>query len=390
MCRLILKFCVPSAMALLLFAGCGGEDAASAGERETRTTESASATRVEVAVVQMSAAGLRARWPGEVVGSQDALLAAAMGGFVERVEVEEGEQVREGQVLARVDTASASARTAQARVEVEAATRELERAERLGGAISAQQVDNARSRLSAAQAGLRSATVASSRSVIRAPFAGTIADVAVERGEVAAPGAPLVRLVRLAPVHVSVSVPDRDVGSLRAGMSVKVRADATSVPLDGTILRISPAADLRTRAFEVRIVLPNDDRTLLPGMIADVEVQGETAQEAIVLPQYTLVTALAENGVFVVEGDVARWRPVQVERVLRDQVVIASGVSVNDRLIVTGHRELADGDQVLSVREGTCCVEGRVVFGEEVAAAASDESQLAGDSAAVPEEEDVP
>lgn len=356
--------------ALFLLAACGGEATAPTEEREPRVTENASATRVEVAAVQLSAAGLRARWPGEVVGSQDALLAAAMGGFVERVQVEEGEQVSEGQVLIRVDTASAGARVGQARVEVDAATRELERAERLGNAISSQQVDNARSRVAAARAGLRSATVASSRSVIRAPFAGTIAQVSVERGEVAAPGAPLVRLVRLAPVHVAVSVPDRDVGSLRAGMSVKVRADATSVPVDGRILRISPAADLRTRAFEVRIELPNEDRSLLPGMIADVEVQGEAQEEAVVIPQYTLVTALAENGVFVQEGDVARWRPVQVERVLRDQVVIASGLSVGEQLIVTGHRELADGDQILSVRQGTCCTDGRVVFEDEPVATA--------------------
>ncbi|MFT5356847.1 MAG: membrane fusion protein (multidrug efflux system) [Polyangiales bacterium] len=366
---------ISSAAMALFMSACGGEEATPTEARAPRITENASATRVEVAVVHMSTAGLQARWPGEVVGSQDALLAAAMGGFVERVQVEEGERVEEGQVLVRVDTASAGARVGQARVEVEAATRELARAERLGGAISVQQVDTARSRVAAARAGLRSATVASSRSIIRAPFAGTIAQVSVERGEVAAPGAPLVRLVRLSPVHVAMSVPDRDVGALRAGMSVKVRADATSVPIDGRILRISPAADLRTRAFEVRVVLPNEDRALLPGMIADVEVQGETAEEAVVIPQYTLVTALRENGVFVAEGNLAHWRPVQVERVLRDQVVIASGVSVNDRLIVTGHRELAEGDQILTVREGVCCTQGRVVFGEEADAAGVEETE---------------
>lgn len=370
-----------SCAALLLLVACG-EETTPTEERAPRITENASATRVEVAVVQLSSAGLRARWPGEVVGSQDALLAAAMGGFVERVHVEEGERVTEGQVLIRVDTASAGARVGQARVEVEAATRELERAERLGGAISAQQVDTARSRVAAARAGLRTATVASSRSVIRAPFAGTVAQVSVERGEVAAPGAPLVRLVRLTPVHVSMSVPDRDVGVLRPGMSVKVRADATSRPVDGRILRISPAADLRTRAFEVRIVLPNEDRALLPGMIADVEVQGEAVEEAVVIPQYTLVTALTENGVFVAEGDVARWHPVIVERVLRDQVVIASGVSVGDRLIVTGHRELADGDQILTVREGTCCTDGRVLFGEAAVATAEPEENEPSEEAA--------
>ncbi len=349
----------------LLAAACGPAEAAepppSAGERSV--PEEVRTTRVEVATVHPSMAALDTRWPGEVVGSEDALLASAMGGFIERVLVEEGDEVRSGQVLVRVDTATAGARTAQARVEVDAAQRELERAERMTGAISEQQLDNARSRLAAARAALRAANVMSARSVIRAPFAGTIAQVEAERGEVAAPGAPLVRLVKLNPVHVSLAVPDRDVVALEPGLPVRVRVDAAAVPIEGRIERISPAANLQTRAFEVRVEVDNADRRLLPGMIAQVQADGEATQEAIVLPQHVLVTGLENNGVFVDDDGVARWQQVRAGRVMRNQVVIESGVSAGDRIVVTGHRELADGDAITVVREGTCCDAGRIQFG---------------------------
>ena len=369
---------------LLAHGACSSAEAGDEGapaERERAATDESSlrAVRVEVAVVRTVRAGLESRWPGEVIGSRDALLASSTGGFIERVSVEEGDEVREGQVLVRVDTASAGARTAQARVEVEAAERELERAERLSGAISEQQLDAARTRLAGARAGLRAAQVMSSRSVIRAPFAGTIAEVEAERGEVAAPGAPLVRLVQLSPIHVTIAVPDRDVSLLHTGMPARVSLDALAAPFEGEIVRVSPAANLRTRAFEVRVAVPNEGHQLLPGMIGDVEITGAADDDSIVIPQHTLVTKLEANGVFIDDNGVARWQEVQTGRVIRDQVVVEGGLEPGQRLIVTGHRELAEGDPILVTREGTCCRSGRVVFGEEVAS--SEPSDEPGDEA---------
>ena len=113
--------------------------------------------------------------------------------------------------------------------------------------------------------------------------------------------------------------------------------------------------------------MPNPEGRLLPGMIAQVSVDGGQADDAdprIVLPQYVLVTRLDGNGVFVEEDGVAKWRPLRLGSVMRDQVIVEEGLEVGARVIVTGHRELAEGDEVIVTREGTCCEEGRVVFDE--------------------------
>ena len=366
------------ALPLCLALACGSASADGHESEAAESTESSSssssgpvetpaprATRVETATVTPSPADLTLRLPGEVEGSRDALLAAALGGYVEAVQVEEGEEVRRNQVLARVDAASHGARLAQARVELDAAQRELDRAERLGGAIGEQQRDAAQARVDAAQAAVRTAQVQAGRATIRAPFAGTIAAVDIERGEVAPPGAPAIRLVQLDPVHVNLAVPDRDVVALRPGMEARVWTNARGEPFEGRVLRISPAADLQTRAFSVDVEVQNPEGELLPGMIAQVEIHAGAAEPRIVLPQYVLVTRVSENGVFVHRDGVAHWRPVEVERVVRDQIIVASGVSAGDEVVVTGHRELAEGDTLLVAREGRCCESGRVVFDEE-------------------------
>ncbi|MEM9073505.1 MAG: efflux RND transporter periplasmic adaptor subunit [Myxococcota bacterium] len=330
--------------------------------QETPEPPAARATRVETAVVATSATDLNLRLPGEVEGSRDALLAASLGGYVEAVRVEEGDEVRSGQLIARVDGATHGARLAQTRVELDAAERELERAQQLGDAIAESQRDAAQSRFDAARAAQRTAQVQAGRASIRAPFAGTIATVNAERGEVMPPGAPVVRLVQLNPVHISLSVSDRDVVALQAGMEARVFVNAGGGARTGTVLRISPAADLQTRAFEAIVEVQNDERDLLPGMIAQVEIAAEGSGQQVVLPQYVLVTRLTGNGVFVADGGAARWKPVEVGSVVRDQAVITSGVDAGDEVIVTGHRELAEGDALLVARSGRCCTAGRVVF----------------------------
>ncbi|MFW6050143.1 MAG: efflux RND transporter periplasmic adaptor subunit [Myxococcota bacterium] len=358
-------------LAAVLVAGCasGSADAGEAepapeSEKSEKKALPAQAVRVEVAEVQPAEARMRLRLPGEVEGSRDALLAAALGGFVERVHVDEGDRVRKGQVLARVDSALHAADLARAEAELDGARRELERARRMAGAVPQSQRDQAETRQRTAEAAHRAASVRLSRALIRAPFAGAVAELAVEPGEVASPGAPVARLVELDPAVVSLSVADRDVVTLKEGAEVRVRTDAQGEVFRGTVTHIGPAADLKTRTFTVEVEVANPDGKLLPGMIATVELGTELQGDHMLLPQHVLVTGRDGNGLFVVEDDVARWRPVELGAVMGGQVVVEEGVSPGERVVVTGHRELADGDRVLVARQGTCCTGGRVRFEE--------------------------
>ena len=320
-------------------------------------------TRVETAVVRPSAAELVIQLPGEVEASRDANLAASLGGFIEKVNVEAGDTVKKGEVLALVDTTSHQVRRNQTKVELDSAKLELDRAKKLGDALPAAQLDAAQARYDAARAAYLAADLQVGRSVISAPFSGTIARCDAEVGEVASPGAPLIRVVQLDPVKVTVSLSDRDVINVKKGMKASVTTDAKIDIIAGEVAHVRPAADLNTRAFIAEIKIENADANLRPGMIANVQIQTEgQGSKQLVIPQDWLVTKPAQLGVFLNEGGVARWRTVKAGSVVRNQVVILEGLSSGEELVINGHRELADGDSLIVARKGVCCTDGRVVF----------------------------
>ncbi len=321
------------------------------------------ATRVVVARIDNTNAKLKLVLPAEVEAWHDASLAAAMGGYVERVRVTSGDRVRKGQVLALVDSATHGARVRQAKVQVEAAKIELDRAKLLGDALPGAQHDAAKARYNGAKAALATARVAASRAVIRAPFAGTIAKVNTEVGEVAGPGMPLIRLVQLNPIKVTVSLSDRDISSIKVGMDAAVTTEALGAVLKGRVKHIEPAADTRTRAFLAEIEVPNEAGMLLPGMIASVRLIGHAAAaDQLAISQDWLVTRPDGLGVFLHQRGKAVWRDVQVGAVIGSKVLVKSGLERGDELVIVGHRELAVGDALWVTRKGVCCRAGRVVF----------------------------
>ena len=186
---------------------------------------------------------------------------------------------------------------------------------------------------------------------------------------------------------VTVAVSDRDVGNLEVGGVASLTTGANPSPVEGTIARIYPTADLKTRAFAVEVEVANDDQRFRPGMIATVEFRDSLAKDQIIVPQELLVTKLDQNGVFVVDGDnIARWRPLTLGPVVRDQVIVAAGLKAGDNVVVLGHRGLAEGDPLIIARQGECCTDGRVVFpdlaGTTMAAAAPDKAQAEEEAAA--------
>ncbi len=362
----LLMFTLAGAAACAPAEGSKGNEPAQDGRNTSaKVAPQARATRVEVATIRSSEAMLDLVLPGEVEGSRTAMLASPLGGYVEGVYVDVGDQVKTGQALAATDRSIHEARLRQAKIQLDQATTDFEAIERAGKSIAKTRRDQARFAKEGAQVNYDLAEIQAKRATVRAPFSGVIAARRVEKGEVLAPGGAVARIVQLDPIRVNLSVSDRDVVNLKEGMEVHVSADASTGALDGKIERIAPAASLDTRTFEVLVEVSNKDNQLRPGMIATVRAKVPVGGESISIPQYVLVTRLEGNGVFVEQDGVARWRDVELGGLVRGQVLVKTGINVGDRVVVTGHRELADGDKLLVAREGKCCTNGQVVFGEK-------------------------
>lgn len=344
-----------------MLGGCG---AAPEGERGDRQAPSARAIRVEVARVDAEqVASMQLTLPGEVEGSEDVVMSAPLGGQVDAVLVRKGEPVRAGQVIARIDGEVYAAQLEQAEAQLASAQATFDRVDRMGDLASASARLDAETALRVARAQVRLARSQVSRAVVTAPFTGVAADVLPGRGEFLPPGSPVARIVQLDPVVISLSVSDRDVVALHAGMDVIVTAGAVASPLPGTVRYVGRAANTRTRSFPVDVEVPNPDGVLLPGMIASVALERSLPEGTVAIPQDWVVTRRSGQGVFVEQDGFARWTPIGLGDVLRDQVVVTGGLAAGSRVVVTGQRDLVDGDAVLVSREGVCCTEGRVLFG---------------------------
>lgn len=344
--------------------GCGDAQATEPAKKESahKHVGAATATRVEVAVLEPSTASLHSVIPGEVEGSRDATLASAQGGPIERLLVREGQKVKRGQLLMLVDEAMYTIRLRQAETRLRSAQRDVERAQGLGTALATAERDRRQTLVDAAQQELDLAKLQLSRSRIEAPFSGVISKLYAELGEVAGPAAPLIDLVQLDPVHVVMSVPDRDLSAVQPGLDVEVRVAALPDAFHGKIARISPTGDQDTRAFEAEVSVDNPAGHLKPGMIASVQLDRTIAEGAFVVPQDWLVTRLNGVGVFLDDDGKARFVKVTPGQVVRDQVIVREGLSEGARLVIKGHRNLADGDPLSIAREGVCCTDGRVRF----------------------------
>ncbi|MEE9384982.1 MAG: efflux RND transporter periplasmic adaptor subunit [Nannocystaceae bacterium] len=354
-------------ISITLTSGCTAPDPTSeqppAG-RDPKAAPPVSATRVEAAIIQPSSAALRLVRPGEVEASREANIGAALGGFIEYVGVDVGDAVKKGALIARVDTRMQVAQRELAEVELDEARREYTRLASLGTAVASSRTDAAQTRLHRAAAKHRIAGIRAGRTIIRAPFAGVVTRVSAERGEIAAPGAPIAQIVQLDPAVVSVSIADRDVGGLKVGGKAQITVGALARPQQGTISRVEPTANAKTRAFRAEVEVTENTDLLRPGMIASVSFLATVASDAIVIPQEVLVTKLDTNGVFVVDDQsIARWRTLELGPIIGEQVVVEHGLSAGEKVVTLGQRGLNVGDALLITREGVCCTEGRIVFG---------------------------
>ncbi len=203
------------------------------------------------------------------------------------------------------------------------------------------QLKVAQARLAVAERDLSDATIVS-------PVDGEITRKHVEVGELVEEGTPLFAIVKIDRVKVVVHVSELEITGLRKGQRAEIRVDGhPGVVFRGTVHTISAQADPQTRAFPVEILVINDRaEKLLPGFIARVQIRTRTFENAISLPEEVIVHRDGHATVFVVNGDTASARVVELGFVDRGRVLITKGLKPRDQVIVTGQQSLRDGDRV--------------------------------------------
>lgn len=304
---------------------------------------------------------------GRVAATKTAHLSTRMMGYVTRVHVKVGEQVRQGQLLLSIQNEGIQAKMAQAEAGIaeagaafENAKRDYERFQNLYEAQSASQkeLDDIRARYKMAQARLNAAEqmkkeVAAEMAyvAIRAPFEGQVTQTYVEAGDLANPGMPLLTLENPNRFEVRAMVPENEVSGVVEGTEVEVLVKSPGIQLGGKVTELSGSAMATGGQYLATVELPSDASGLRSGMYANVRFPRATAgvvgAETLLIPREALVARGQLTGVYTVgQNQTALLRWVRLGRSFGDQVEILSGLKSGESLVVSADGKLFNGARI--------------------------------------------
>lgn len=300
-------------------------------------------------------------WQGQVksVGTLHAVegadLASEVAGIVTKIEFKPGDDVPAGKILIQLrdDTDRATLAALRATAEQYTVTYKRNQALAQANAISKQSYDQAVAnwKSAVAQADAQAALV--EKKAIRAPFAGRVGIRQVDVGQYVAAGTTMVTLQQLNPIDVDFSAAQQQVGILKPGDPVLVTTDAVpGKTFKGKIIALDPKIDPTTRTVRVRAEISNPDKTLIPGMFANVITDIGGSRQHLTLPQTAVTYNPYGDVVYVVTPSknekgkdilVANQRFVTTGETRGDQVAILSGITDKDLVVTAGQLKLKNG-----------------------------------------------
>lgn len=288
---------------------------------------------------------------GVLAARDESKLAFKIGGVISRIAVRAGEQVKQGQLLAEIEATEADAGLAQAQAAHDKARRDLERGRRLykDSVITREQFEDLGTAATIAQAQFATANYNHGYAQIVAPADGLVLRRLSEERELVAPGQPVLVLSRAHSGYVlRLGLPDRDIVKLKLGDPAQLEFDAyPQQRFAAKIAELGGAADPRTGAFPVELEVDAGDTQLPSGLIGRASIHSSSQSTLSYVPLSAIVEGDGHTALlFVLDGKLARQRPVALAFISGDRAALASALPPGTRVITDGAAYLSDGETV--------------------------------------------
>jgi membrane fusion protein (multidrug efflux system) len=323
------------------------------GEARSTIEESELATPLPVEVVLARRAEIFAtyRTTSNISSDVDAAVTARVGGDVTEILVEEGDQVVQGQVLARLDGERLRLEMQQARANLDKTTREYERFINLHdrGLVSSAAFDSMKYDLDSLRASYELKRLYYNYTFIRAPISGVISSRDIKVGQQIGAGLSTFRVTDTSALVAYLHIPQSELGKFSPGIFADVQVDAMPEEIfQASIARVSPTIDVRNGTFRVTAYINNDAGLLAPGMFGRFAIAYERHSDALLIPAAAVLQEDNQSVVYVVDNGAAVRRPIQTGIVEDGHVEVLSGLDGSEDIIVTGQNGLRDGSRVLA------------------------------------------
>jgi RND family efflux transporter MFP subunit len=292
---------------------------------------------------------------GSVSTKKNIVIYPEFQGVLTHVYVSDGDYVRSGQILARIDDGGLSQQLAQLKIQAELAKTTFERQDRLWQQKIGSEIQylQAKATYEAQIQATNQLEQQVAKTIVRAPFSGTIDDVMTEQGSVVGPAqSPLFRIVNLDNMYIETDVPERYISDISKGKEVEVYFPVLNKNIKTKVRQAASFIDPANRTFKVEIAIPNMDKSIKPNLTARLKINDYSNDKAILIPQ-SIISENAEGQQYVYtitdrvenKGKVKR-AIIETGRTQGDFVEVLSGIENKEELIDEGARSVKAGQEV--------------------------------------------
>jgi len=289
---------------------------------------------------------------GSVNTKENILIQPEMPGTLVMLNAKAGQHVSKGQILARVDDGGSSQQVASLETQYQLAKTTFERQKNLWNQKIGSEIQylQAQTQMLSLQRSVAQAKAMLAKTVIRAPFSGTIDEVFVERGQVVSAGAQgLMRIVNLNNMYVSTSIPESYIGKLKVGTQVDVFLTSLNKNYKGKVRQVGNFINPNNRSFGIEVSIPNPENLLRPNQVAKLKVIDYSSKNAIVVPT-NVIQEDGDGNKFVFVAINSNGKTATAKKVIvtigksSDNVTeILTGLSATDILVTEGVNTISEG-----------------------------------------------
>jgi len=370
-----MKTKLPALFAIIVIAGCQSQDDLTAKKKELEKLKKEQEDvqfkimELEKEILAMDSSALTVKKKGKLVTTFTAqakpfasyidiqgtaesdlnvAVSAEMGGEVVKLWVEEGDAVKQGQLLIQLDDAILQKQLADVEVSLELATTVFEKQQKLWDKKigSEMQYLQAKSNKESLEAKKQTLQAQLSKTRITAPVSGTAENISIKLGEMARPGFPLLNVVNLDMIKVKADVPERYVAAVKKGGDVLVEFPSLGIRKQATIASVGNIIHPSNRTFSVEVNLPNKDKALKANLLALLKFSEYSNPQALTVPTRIIQREKEQDFVYVVAHNsdpVATKRIITTGKTYGGETEVLSGLSDGDVVVNDGFQYITDG-----------------------------------------------
>lgn len=313
--------------------------------KDVEDKDSTAAIPVEMASAQRGAISAYYSTTATLEAEEEAMVVAKVRGVVQELNVEEGDYIRTGQVMAQLEDEQLDIEAARAKATMDRLFNEFQRNKELYDRklISAEQFENSKFEYESQKAAYELARLKVEYSQIKAPISGVVSQRMIKVGNMVNTDEEVFKITDFDPLLAVLHVPEHEMNKLRKGQEAVINVDAVKGrTFTGKVLRISPVVNPETGTFKVTIAIKDESNQLKPGMFGRVRIVYDTRDNALMIPKEAVMNEDGSSSVYVINDKLVFRRTIQTGYVNGANIEVTNGLQDGDSVVTIGQNSLQD------------------------------------------------